>query len=212
MTELLLHELNHRINNEFTSAIGAVSAAAARSGDQSVKAALAGVTELLHRFADLHRALQMPERDTLVDAAAYLRQLYLSISRSELYHREIKLVLSVQPLRLQVDRCWRLGLIVHELIANAARHAFEGGSGEIRVAVWRDGALVKCSVEDNGSAPASIRPGRGLRIVNGLSNDLRGRFGQTFGPRGSRSLLVFRDDGAPARVAGARTAANAAAS
>ena len=58
---VLLHELNHRINNEFSSAISAVSLAAAHSGNEEVKMALSAVNELLHSYADVHRALQMPE-------------------------------------------------------------------------------------------------------------------------------------------------------
>jgi hypothetical protein len=58
--------------------------------------------------------------------------------------------------------------------------------GEIRVAVWVDGAFVKCSVQDNGSAAPNIHPGRGLQIVDALSEALGGRFKQTFGP-GDRS-------------------------
>lgn len=195
---VLLHELSHRINNEFAAAIGAVSAAAARSGNQEVKAALNGVSELLSRYADVHRVLQMPEHGTRVDAAAYLRQVCLSISRSELDERQIRLVLSAQSLWLQAERSWRLGMILYELISNAARHAFAGGTGEIRVAVWRDGELVKCGVQDNGSAAKSIRPGHGLKIVEGLSHALGGHFKQSFGPHGSKSLLVFPHDGEPA--------------
>src|SRR5882762_7962904 len=64
---VLLPELNHRINNEFASAINVVSLAAARSGNEAVRAALTGVTELLHRYAEVHRALQMPQRDSRMD-------------------------------------------------------------------------------------------------------------------------------------------------
>jgi two-component sensor histidine kinase len=198
---VLLHELNHRINNEFAAAIGIVTVAAARSSNEEAKAALTGVAELLHRYADVHRLLQMPDHDTAVDAAAYLRQLCLAISRSSLDARQISLVLSAQPLRLHAERCWRLGMIVHELISNAARHAFENRGGAIRVAVWQDGAFVKCSVQDSGSVTTSIRPGHGLKIVNSLSRALGGRFRQTFGARGSKSLLVFPHDSEP--VAGA---------
>jgi two-component sensor histidine kinase len=195
---VLLHELNHRINNEFAAAIGIVTVAAARSGNAEAKAALTGVAELFHRYADVHRLLQMPDHDTLVDAAAYLRQLCLSISRSRLDARRISLVLSAQSLRLQAERCWRLGMIVHELISNAARHAFANRGGAIRVAVWQDGAFVKCSVQDSGSVTASIQPGHGLKIVNSLSRALGGRLRQTFGVQGSKSLLVFPHDCAPA--------------
>ena len=194
---VLLHELNHRINNEFAAAIGVVTVAAARSSNDEAKAALTGVAELLHRYADVHRLLQMPDCDTLVDAAVYLRQLCLSISRSTLDASEISLVLSAQSLRLQAERCWRLGMIVHELISNAARHAFENRGGAIRVAVWQDGAFVKCSVQDSGSMTTSIAPGHGLKIVNSLSRALGGRFGQTFGVLGSKSLLVFPYDSEP---------------
>jgi two-component sensor histidine kinase len=194
---VLLHELNHRINNEFAAAIGVVTVAAARSSNDEAKAALTGVAELLHRYADVHRLLQMPDCDTLVDAAVYLRQLCLSISRSTLDASEISLVLSAQSLRLQAERCWRLGMIVHELISNAARHAFENRGGAIRVAVWQDGAFVKCSVQDSGSVTTSIAPGHGLKIVNSLSRALGGRFGQTFGVQGSKSLLVFPYDSEP---------------
>jgi len=197
---VLLHELNHRINNEFAAAINLVSLAATRSCDENVKAALSGVRELLHHYADVHHALQMPENDMPIDATVYLHRLCLSISRSKLDHREIRLVLSVQLLPLQAQRCWRLGMIVNELITNAARHAFAAGSGEIRVTVCRDGEFVKCSVKDNGSAASNIRLGQGLRIAERLSSALGGRIEQKFGPCGSAAALIFPYDGGPGRL------------
>lgn len=188
---MLLHELNHRVNNEFTAAISVISLTAARSGNDEVKAALSKVSELLHQYAEVHRALQMPEYDTLIDAAAYLRQLCHSISRSQLDNGKIKLVLAAQPLHLPADHCWRLGMIVFELINNAVRHAFSRGAGEIRVALSRAGPSAQCSVVDNGSAAATVRPGHGLRIIEALSESLYGRFVQRFGPQGSTSVVVF---------------------
>lgn len=197
---VLLHELNHRINNEFTAAISVVSLAAARSDNSEVKTALSEVTELLHRYADVHRALQVPEYDVVLQAEMYLRQLCLSISRSYLDPRKIKLALATEPLRLDAERCWRLGMIVYELIVNAARHAFSDGGGEIRVELRRAGAIAQCSVADNGSVSAMTAPGRGLKIIDELSKSLGGRFIQKFGPRGSRSLVVFPCDGAAGRA------------
>jgi len=69
LERILLHELIHRINNEFSSLIGAVSRTAAPSVNHEVKVALAYIIELLCHYAELHRALQMPERDTQIDAA-----------------------------------------------------------------------------------------------------------------------------------------------
>ena len=77
LERIVLHELIHRINNEYSSLIGAVSRTAARSVNHEVKVALAHIIELLSHCAELHRALQMPERDTQIDAAAYLEDLCL---------------------------------------------------------------------------------------------------------------------------------------
>jgi two-component sensor histidine kinase len=194
---VLLHELNHRTNNEFAAAIGGVSLAAARSSNDDVKAALTAVGQLLQHYAYVHRALQIPEHDTLVDAANYLRQLCLSITQSHLAYRRIKLVLATEPLQLQADPCWRLGMIVYELIINAARHAFQHGQGEIGVQLIDTGAVAQCTVVDNGSAPASIGPGRGLKIIDELTKSLGGRFESKLGPRGSSSTLIFPFAGTP---------------
>ena len=60
LERILLHELIHRINNEFSSLIGAVSWTATRCVNHEVKVALAHIIELLSQYAELHRTLQMP--------------------------------------------------------------------------------------------------------------------------------------------------------
>ena len=190
--QALLQELNHRISNEFQSALSLVSLTAARSRSQEVKDALSGVTVLLHHYAEIHQALQVPHDRDRVDAAEYLRRLCLSIRRSKLERGQVHLVLAAPPLVLHSVECWLLGLIVYELITNAARHAFHGRNGEIRVELLRAGVFVHCKVMDNGSAPAHVQRGHGLRIIEELVKALDGRFEQRFGTAGSTSILVFR--------------------
>ena len=200
MERVLLHELIHRINNEFSSLIGAVSRTAARSVNHEVKVALAHILELLCHYAELHRALQMPENDTHIDAAAYLENLCLSITRSKLDGKKIDLALTTSPLRLPSERCWRLGMIIFELVTNATRHAFGNGIGQVRIELSRAGKLVECSVVDNGSAPINVQRGRGLKIVDELVKGLDGHLDQRFGQRGSFSKLTFPCDLEPQRA------------
>jgi two-component sensor histidine kinase len=188
---VLLHELNHRINNEFCSAINVVSLTAARSRSKEVKAALTEVTELLHHYADIHHVLRIPERDVRIDSGAYLRKLCLSIRRSKLDQTSIDLTIAAPRLWLPSDQCWMLGMIVYELVTNAARHAFSSGIGEIRVELRGGAKFVECRVLDNGSAPVNVQPGRGLRIVEELTKALGGRFDQQFRTGGSTSVVVF---------------------
>jgi two-component sensor histidine kinase len=188
---LLLREFAHRISNEFASAISVISIAAARSANDEVKIALAAAEDRLQNYARVHQALRVPEHGSLIDATSYLRQLCRAISRSRLDVKSVKLVLVDRPLRMNSDRCWRLGMIVSELITNAARHAFHESGGVIRVDLRSSQSFVECRVTDNGTAAANIRPGHGLEIVEALAKGLDGKIDQQFGPQGATTAVIF---------------------
>jgi two-component sensor histidine kinase len=189
---LLLRELNHRIRNELASAIHTVSAKAVRSDSVVVKAALLDVADLLHQCADVHRALRMPDLGRLTDAAEYLQQLCFSITKYQLDRLAIRVLFSADDLRLEGERCWKLGLIVSELLTNVARHAqFDARDPELRVELMLAGNVVRCRVADNGSAPEPIRRGRGLAIVGELASSLLGRVHTSCAAEGSSFLLTF---------------------
>ena len=187
----LLREMAHRINNELTSTIGIISCDADRSNNCDVKVALAKVIEHLYDHARVYHALQMPTANRSIDAAAYLRELCQSISRAKLQHNGVELVLVERPLHLSSSQCWRLGLIVSELITNASRHAFADVGGAIRVELKKRGTSVECRVSDNGSGPENIRPGRGLGIMQQLARKLNGRINQRFGSKGAVAIVSF---------------------
>jgi two-component sensor histidine kinase len=120
---LLINELTHRINNEFASAISLVSLAAVRSSNREVKVALTSVVELLHHYADVYRALQMPEHRTRIEVTAYLEQLCLSISRSKLDFVNSTIADDDQPPRSRHSELARLDDEQHASNAWASRAA-----------------------------------------------------------------------------------------
>jgi two-component sensor histidine kinase len=195
--DLLLAELLHRVNNEFTSAVSIVSRAAARSGSDEVKATLAAVSERLLAYAEVNRTLQVPSYSVEIDAAAYMRKLCEAISRSKLADKGIRLAFVDRPLRMDSVRCWRLGLAVCELITNAVRHAFGETGGVIRVELATSGPLVECRVSDNGRAAVPARPGRGLAIVESLVRTLGGSVEYVMGEHGSAAVLAFARSDSP---------------
>jgi two-component sensor histidine kinase len=188
---LLLREFSHRINNEFASAIGVISIAKARSANDEAKAALAAVLAQLQNYARVHHALQIPEQTMCIDGAEYLRQLCQAISRSRLESKGIELQLVERTIRMNSERCWRLGLIISELITNAERHAFRNGGGLIRVELMPSLSFVECRVTDSGTSEANTRPGHGRRIVEALAKSLGGTIEQRFGSHGATTVLIF---------------------
>jgi len=188
---LLLRELMHRINNELAATIGFASLSAARSDNDDVKVALAVVIQQVTDSARVYRALQMPVDDGWMDAAAYLRELCQSISRAKLQHRGIELIFIDCPLQLNASRCWRLGMIVSELIANASRHAFRDSGGRIQVELINRETSVECIVTDDGSGSENIRPGQGMKIIRSLVAELRGTINHRSGAMGTSATLAF---------------------
>jgi two-component sensor histidine kinase len=207
---ILVHELTHRINNQLTSAINVMTAAAVRADHVETKVALGNVVELLQEQVNVHRVLAIPEDDALVDAAQYLRGLLLSITRSSLEPIGIRLSFQADTLPLEAERCWRLGMAIHELATNSARHAcFDSRAGEIKIKLSLRDQVVNCIIADNGSLSGRLKPARGLGIVRDLIESLGGRLEYGFGPEYSSFLLVFllteRERRANSAVASRRT-------
>jgi len=188
----LFRELTHRINNQLASAIDVVTAAAVRADNPEAKVALGNVVELLQEQANVHRVLAVPEGDSLVDAAQYLRRLCLAITRSRLEPIGVHLSFQADTLPLEPERCWRLGMALHELVTNSARHAcFDGRAGEIKIKLSLRDRVVNCIIADNGSLSTRLKPARGLGLVRDLIKSLGGRLEYGFGPEYSSFLLVF---------------------
>jgi len=188
----LVRELTHRINNQLAAAINVVTLAAVRADNPEAKAALGDVAELLQEQANVHRVLAIPEGDALVDAAQYLRRLCLAITRSRLEPIGVDLSFQADTLALEPERCWRLGMALHELVMNSARHAcFDGRAGEIKIKLSLAHPVVNCIIADNGSLSTRLKPARGLGLVRDLIKSLGGRLEYGFGPESSSFLLVF---------------------
>jgi two-component sensor histidine kinase len=188
----LLDELNHRIKNELASVINLVSFKAVWTDNVDAKEELSNLVDLLHQHVEVHSILTMPDRDALADAGEQLRKLGLAMSRSKLDRMNIHLLLSIDTLALESERCWRLALAVYELVTNAVRHAcFDGQDGEIKIRLMRSSSGVNCRVTDNGSGLGRIKPGRGLRIVSELARTLGGRMVHTFGTASTSFALDF---------------------
>jgi hypothetical protein len=83
-------------------------------------------------------------------------------------------------------------MIVNELVTNAARHAFAGRKGRIRVELDQAGSFVTCKVQDSGASPREVHEGRGLRIIRDLAKALNGHFEQSTAPGGRSPCWRFR--------------------
>jgi two-component sensor histidine kinase len=187
---LLVEEITHRVANEYTAAIGSISRAASRCSNIDSRTALAGAARILLDHADIHRALHPPMAAGPTDLSLYLRRLCSAIVRANLAERNIHLTLVEAAIEIGAEKCWRVGMIVSELITNAARHGFRQRGGSIIVELSTPDGAVQCLVTDDGRS-INPKPGRGTRITSALARELGGRIDWHFAPSGTTALLHF---------------------
>lgn len=184
----LVEEINHRVVNEYAEAIASLNIVASRSDDDRVGRALALAIDRLHDHAEAHRALMPPRVPADENLADYVGRICSSFSRATLAARGLGLLLRIADVMLPADRCWRIGLVVAELIRNAARHGRFDADGHIAVHIAAQAGDVVCFVEDNGGPVGPVAPGRGQALIRSLVADLGGMVEWSFTAKGCAAI------------------------
>jgi two-component sensor histidine kinase len=195
----LLEEISHRVANEYAEAIATLRLASADAGDAQVGAVLGNLTKRLRDYADAHRALLAPATGGLVDLADYVGNVCAAMTKASLAPNGVRLLVEADEIWLESGRAWRVGLVVAELVRNAAQHGLDGGPGAIRVSIVEAGGRVGCRVSDNGHVRSPSNPGRGCRLVEALAAELGGSAEWRFTASGCHAQLDIPTTIVPAR-------------
>lgn len=197
MTEpsLQLAELHHRVANSY-QALGAMLALErARAPEHG------NIIERLHAqleaFGLIHRMLKPDEGSVVqVCVASYLRALCTHLERACLSGRGLSLSTDFGAGTIDPRLCQQLGLIVIELVMNAAKHAFEGreqGRVEIGFRMLADGGCVAWVADDGcGFAFAEGAATRGLGLIHRLARAGGGACGCVSSPNGARIEIRYK--------------------
>jgi two-component sensor histidine kinase len=188
---LLVREITHRVVNEYSHAIAGIRLAEREAVSAEARAVLSAAAKRLLTYAEAHRALQPPHGQGTADLADYLSRLCATMSAARLEERGARLTLTSDSIALAVERCWRIGLIVSELITNSVRHGLKDGSGHIRVEMEAGRYTSICRVIDDGDGSAICRPGQGLGVIAGLVSEIGGAISWRFAPSGTLAELIF---------------------
>jgi len=185
----LVREINHRVINEFTEAIASLSVAATRSKDRETRDELATAADRLRGYAEAHRALAPPTTGEETNLADHLARICETFARATLAEWGVLLLLDAADVLLAADECWRIGLIVAELIRNAARHGLQAGAGGISVRMLEGSGEIVCVVRDTGRKRGDGRPGQGQRVIRSLVADFGGTVEWSFTTNGCSAIV-----------------------
>jgi len=181
----LVEEINHRVINEYTDVICTLCVAAMETKNPETRKQLTLAANRLNAFAQAHRSLVPPESRALVDLGDYICRICERMLDASLGDRGAQIALETDDALVSACRCWRIGLVVAELIRNACKHGFSGGSGNILIDVAQADGKVVCTVRDDGCANIADRRGRGRRLIELIAAEMAGSIHWNFTRRGS---------------------------
>jgi two-component sensor histidine kinase len=202
--QVLLKEINHRVKNSLQLVAGMLRL---QAGDdphlgQRLQEASSRIMAIGRAHDRLYRSPQIAKiemSDYLSDICKDLQQI---VPNCDL------LFDASGQLFLNTDQAISLALVVTELVANAAKHAYPNGRrGPIQVRVGRlDDTVARISVRDEGSGLApdfEITKGNGfgMRLVKALVTQTHGQFRIEQHPRGTEFVLEIPIEAAGATVA-----------
>ena len=192
--ELLLSELNHRMKNNFQMVASLLQLQANRAKTEPEKAALAEALNRVMGIAQAHRNLYAAgDGVSSIDVGAYLTDLCGHLAEALFVGRMIRLDCHAEPAPMGRDRAVAVGLIVNELVTNAAKHAFdEGVGGTIAVTLAATEGGWRLTVRDDGKGLpgdyARSKRGLGRGLIDGFSRQAGGTLTVETGPGAAFTL------------------------
>lgn len=199
--ELLLREIDHRIKNNFAMVVGLVDIQRRRSDEPAVKEALTEVLSRIDSFTRAHNHLYHDPRNVgAVDMREYISGLCEALAQALTLRGAVSLTCACDDAMVDRDRAVSVGLLINELVTNAAKHAFTGReTGNVTVSFRRsDGGWTLC-VEDDGIGiqPKDVTQtkhgGLGQRLVDAFVRQANGTLSTHTGPNGTRVIVELKD-------------------
>ncbi|EAQ28041.1 two-component sensor protein [Erythrobacter sp. NAP1] len=196
-SDMLLDEMKHRIANSLALVVSMahMQAGALPTGD--AHRAMDDFADRVHAIAQVHKGLYASMKVGTVAIDDYLTRLARELRSDHLGRRSLSdLKFECIEATVSVDQAISLGIILSELVGNAARFAYPGGEkGEVRAALLRDGDdAATLVVEDDGvgiADTALMHPGLGSQIIGVLAHSLDGKFQFETKEKGVRAVVQF---------------------
>jgi PAS domain S-box-containing protein len=178
--EVLLKEVHHRVKNNLQFICSLLSLQAGQLEDRKAAEAFTESQSRVRAMALVHEDLYRSRDLASVHLAQHVEALCAHLYRScSVDPERITLELSIADVEMDLDRSLCCGLIIHELVSNAIKHAFpDGRAGRVRVQLEAlPEGWYALSVADTGvGLPPGLDPARcgslGLQLVTDLAEQL----------------------------------------
>lgn len=179
---VLLQELHHRVKGNLQTVSSLLNLQLENMKDEAGREALRESRSRIAAMGLLHEKLYDSGAPDRLDVSTYLDDLVRQVARTRLpAGSPMRMVVESDPVELPVESAVACGLIVHELVTNAIRHAFpdeKEGTVEVRLGPGGEEGGLSLTVRDDGKGmpedPGAAGEGLGLELVRSLVGQLEG--------------------------------------
>jgi light-regulated signal transduction histidine kinase (bacteriophytochrome) len=188
--EVLLREVNHRVQNSLQLVSSFLGLQARDAGDALLTTAFDEARRRLGAVALVHRRLYRGDQIETVDLARYFEDLIGDMASSMGDDWTGQIHLDAEPVLAPTDRAVTLGLVVTELVINANKYAYGGAAGPIQVSVQEARGVLTVAVADHGRGKHGPAEGFGSRMMAAMVRQLGGEIAYTDNRPGLRAVLT----------------------
>lgn len=175
---VLLNELNHRVKNNMQMIQSLLDSAAKQVRDGAARQVFEEATRRISAMASAQRILYSTVSATRFSAHDFVSA--VCKTAQETFPKNVTIVCDPCAGELSNDAAMPLALILNELLTNAAKYsAADGRRARVHAGLTREGESFVLYVQDEGPGfdlDAVRKRSSGLRLVEGLAQQLRGQF------------------------------------
>jgi two-component sensor histidine kinase/ligand-binding sensor domain-containing protein len=186
--DVLLKEVHHRVKNNLTVISSLLNLQTASTANSDARGVLREAASRVRSMAAIHEQLYHSDNLAAIDFQFYIENLVHQLLRT-FSSSGIRTDVACKGVFLEIGVAIPCGLIVNELVTNALKYAFPGGTSghiEVRMEGGANG-MRSLTVKDDGiGLSAPIDPEKsttlGLRLVSLLGHQLGGGITLSSGP------------------------------
>ena len=171
----LVHEIHHRVKNNMQVVSSLLALRSDRTQDAEAQVAFDETAAQVGVMAKVHESLYRSRHLSKVDVRDFLGRVVDGV-RSGLGATlpQVATEVSIDQIVMPIDLALPIGQIVHELVNNSYKHAFEaarGGLVSVHVALLTSRIVI--TIEDDGCGVAEgSEPGLGTTLISALSRQI----------------------------------------
>lgn len=181
---VLMMEVHHRVKNNLQIVSSILQMQGWRMPDPVLRGQFEDACGRILSLAKVHEMLYKQESAAAVDFGRYVRTLCDELAHMYNVREDwVRIEVAAEDLSIALDKAVPLALILHELVTNALKHAFDERGGRLGIRVTSPELLQGClEVRDDGKggtlSPADFSgdaASLGLRMVGVLVKQIHGK-------------------------------------